>query len=136
MERCPTCRARLREASVCPRCRTDLSLPLAAEARSAQCLRHALAHLLQGDRAAARSALEEALRYKREPLILSLQGFLDQPEPVVEAAPPATVESAGVAVVPGGGELPVQAEAAPEPAIRRWRRKLRAWMEWGKSAAG
>jgi Tfp pilus assembly protein PilF len=76
MERCPTCQARLREEPVCARCRTDLSLPLAAEARACANLRRAIARLGEGDTAAAREALEESLQLKRSPLALLLRGFL------------------------------------------------------------
>jgi Tfp pilus assembly protein PilF len=76
MERCPTCQARLRGEPVCARCRTDLSLPLAVEAEAAARLRRAVARLAEGDPAAARSALEESLRLKRDPLALLLRDFL------------------------------------------------------------
>ncbi|CAI8892198.1 hypothetical protein [Methylocaldum szegediense] len=76
MDRCPTCQARLREEPVCARCRTDLSLPLAAEAKASVKLHHAIASLGEGDTAAAREALEESLRLKRSPLALLLRGFL------------------------------------------------------------
>lgn len=76
MERCPTCQARLREEPVCARCRTDLSLPLAAEAQAGAKLHQAVARLGEGDTAAARHALEESLRLKRTPLAVLLQGFL------------------------------------------------------------
>lgn len=76
MERCPTCQARLREDPVCARCRTDLSLPLAAEAQACAKLHQAVALLGAGDAAAARQALEESLQLKRSPLALLLRGFL------------------------------------------------------------
>ncbi|MGX2028776.1 MULTISPECIES: hypothetical protein [Methylocaldum] len=76
MERCPTCQARLREDPVCARCRTDLSLPLAAEAQACAKLHQAVARLGAGDAAAARQALEESLQLKRSPLALLLRGFL------------------------------------------------------------
>jgi Tfp pilus assembly protein PilF len=76
MERCPTCQARLREEPVCARCRTDLSLPLAAEAQAYAKLHRAVARLGEGDTTAAREALEESLRLKRSPLAVALRGFL------------------------------------------------------------
>ncbi|BBA35865.1 uncharacterized protein sS8_3933 [Methylocaldum marinum] len=77
MERCPTCQARLREDPVCARCRTDLSLPLAAEAQACAKLRQAVARLGEGDAALARQALEQSLHLKRSLLAQLLQGFLE-----------------------------------------------------------
>ena len=77
MERCPTCQARLREQPVCPRCRTDLTWPLALEARAAARLRVAIARLAAGDRTAARRALNESLLCKRGQLARLLRTFLN-----------------------------------------------------------
>jgi hypothetical protein len=79
MERCPTCQARLREPPVCSRCGTDLSLPLAAEAKAAAKLRLAVARLAEGDIPMARQAVEESMRLKRGPLAAALRGFLLAP---------------------------------------------------------
>lgn len=76
MERCPTCQARLREAPICGRCQTDLSLPLAVEGEAAAQLRLACARLAEGNTPAARLAVEESLRLKRETLAVVLRGFL------------------------------------------------------------
>ncbi len=76
MERCPTCQARWRGEPICGRCRTDLSVALAAEAQATAKLRAAIAHLAGSDGKAARDALEESLRLKRGPLALSLRNFL------------------------------------------------------------
>jgi len=76
MERCPNCQARLKEATVCPRCKTDLTRLLAIEAEAAVYLRRALALLAEGDEARALQALQASLRLKREPLGLLLRGFL------------------------------------------------------------
>jgi hypothetical protein len=90
MEHCPTCQARLREPPVCSRCGTDLSLPLAAEAKAAAKLHLALARLAGGDIPMALQAVEESLRLKRGPLAEALRGFLLAPRrygtaPVVPA---------------------------------------------------
>lgn len=76
MDRCPTCQARLREPPVCGRCRTDLSLALAVEEEAAAKLRLAFARLAEGDMPAARRAVEDSLRLKREPRAFALRGFL------------------------------------------------------------
>lgn len=76
MERCPACQARLRGESVCGRCRSDLSLAFAAEARAADRLRVAVARLAEGDAAAALDAAEESLWLKRGLLAMWLRDFL------------------------------------------------------------
>jgi len=81
MERCPTCQARLKEASVCPRCKTDLTRLFAIEAQAEAGLRRAVAHWADGDGSKALRAVEASLRLKREPLGLALRGFLFQNAP-------------------------------------------------------
>ena len=76
MERCPACRARLRQELVCPRCRTDLARTLEIEAQADAALRRAVVRLAEGDDAQAMRALEASLRMKREPLASLLLGFL------------------------------------------------------------
>lgn len=76
MERCPTCQARLRDESVCLRCRTDLSRPRAAKVRARLRLRAAVAHLTEGHDTLANRALDESVHLKREPLAIWLRKFL------------------------------------------------------------
>jgi hypothetical protein len=76
MDRCPTCQARLREVSVCPRCKTDLGRLLSIQAQADAWLRLAVAHLAAGDEIQALHAVEASLRLKREPLAVILKGFL------------------------------------------------------------
>ena len=76
MERCPTCQARLRDESVCSRCRTDLRRPRAAKARARLRLREAVTHLTEGHDALAHRALDESIHLKREPLAIWLRKFL------------------------------------------------------------
>ncbi|MCX7111084.1 MAG: hypothetical protein NTX45_13355 [Proteobacteria bacterium] len=78
MERCPTCQARIRDASVCPRCRTSLTKLLAIESDATAWLRQAVGRLAVGEEALALVAVENSLRLKREPLALLLRGFLLQ----------------------------------------------------------
>jgi len=122
MERCPTCRARLRETQICPRCRTDLRLPLAAEARSALHLRRAVGSLLRGDRDAARTELNQSLHYKREPLALYLQGFSE----FLADREAAAERQAAIAAVQ---EAEAQAKEA-EPLLQRWLYGIEKWMGW------
>jgi hypothetical protein len=76
MERCPTCQARLKDASVCPRCKTDLSRPLSIQAQADAWLQRAFALLAEGKETQAMDAVEASLRFKREPLALLVKGFL------------------------------------------------------------
>jgi hypothetical protein len=76
MERCPTCQARLRDAPVCPRCKTDLTRLLDIESAATAWLHRALALLAEGNEAQVLRTLESSLRLKREPLALLVQGFL------------------------------------------------------------
>jgi len=76
MERCPNCQARLREEPVCPRCRSELAMPIEIEAQAVAAIRRAVAQLAVGDDAQAARALEASLRLKRDPLALRLLGFL------------------------------------------------------------
>jgi hypothetical protein len=78
MERCPTCQARLKDAPVCPRCKTDLSSLLSIKAQAEGWLRQAFALLAAGDADQAFAAVEQSLRLKREPLALCLLGFLSK----------------------------------------------------------
>lgn len=86
MERCPTCQARLKDAPVCPRCKTDLSQPLSIQAQADAWLRRAIALLAAGDERAALVAVETSLRLKREALAVLLRGFLSQHPPTAEGA--------------------------------------------------
>ncbi len=78
MERCPTCQARIKEAAVCPRCKTNLARLTAIEAEADARLRRALAHLAAGDASEALRFTGASLRLKQEPLGLALYGFLLQ----------------------------------------------------------
>jgi len=76
MERCPTCRARLRDTPSCPRCGTELARLQAIEAGAMRHLGLAVAHLRQGDEDVALREIEHSLRLKREPLALVLRAFI------------------------------------------------------------
>jgi len=49
MKRCPVCRAEYKGPKICHRCKTDLSLPAAAQDRARDCLSLAREALLQND---------------------------------------------------------------------------------------
>lgn len=77
MERCPTCRAKVREdTQTCARCGTDLSRLLAIEVSAGHHLGLALAHLNAGREDVALQEIERSLQLKRDPLALTLRGFM------------------------------------------------------------
>ncbi len=64
MERCSCCNARLRGATVCRRCGSDLSKALAAEQAAQLWLRRAIDHWLKNDAAQSLKAAERSLSLK------------------------------------------------------------------------
>ncbi len=76
MERCPICKARLKEATTCPRCGADLSNALNIEHQSEILLNNALKQLEIGNLSAAKQAVEQSIQLKAEPLGLALLGFI------------------------------------------------------------
>ncbi|HHH39001.1 MAG TPA: hypothetical protein ENK50_05440 [Sedimenticola sp.] len=78
MERCPVCRARLKGASLCPRCGSDLSRVLQAARRARQLEHEAVLQLAGGAPEQARETLRRALALKTTPLARSLLGFLNR----------------------------------------------------------
>jgi hypothetical protein len=76
MERCPICRARLRDATCCPRCGADLALPLETEQRALAMERGAVGWIAQGAPEQAEWALREALRLRSSPFARALLGLL------------------------------------------------------------
>jgi hypothetical protein len=76
MEQCPTCRARLKEASVCPRCGTEVSLLLELLVQAELWQKQAMLSLYQGDLPAAHSAILYALNLRQEPFTLMIQNFI------------------------------------------------------------
>jgi len=78
MERCPNCRARLKDACRCPRCGTDLSLPLKIEQRARSLEQTAVMQLARGEMEQAERALDKALRLKPSPLARALLRFVHE----------------------------------------------------------
>ena len=64
MERCPICRARLRGESLCPRCGSDLSLPLRITQQVQRLERNAVMQMAAGEMEQAENLLGEALKSK------------------------------------------------------------------------
>ncbi len=78
MERCPVCRAKLKDASSCYRCGTDLSVPLSIATRAEALEQQAVSLIVRGDLIEAREAIEQALQLKRSPLSLTLKKLIKQ----------------------------------------------------------
>jgi hypothetical protein len=78
MERCPVCRARLRGEWLCPRCGSDLSLPVKIAQRVRQLEQRAVMRLAVGDKERAEAALLEASRLQSTQLARALLRFLQE----------------------------------------------------------
>ncbi len=76
MERCPCCKARLLETSLCKRCGTDLSLALAAEQVAKNQLAKAINLGLAGQPMQSLDALQQSLLLNATPLGLRLLELL------------------------------------------------------------
>jgi len=76
MERCPICKARLKETTTCPRCGADLANALNIEHQSEILLNNALKQLETGNLSAAKQAVEQSIQLKAEPLGIVLRGFM------------------------------------------------------------
>ncbi len=66
MDRCPTCRARVREESRCARCGTDLTRLLAIEARAGLHLNQAIRYMLESSDDLALAEIERSLQLKQD----------------------------------------------------------------------
>ncbi len=75
MERCPVCRARLKQDPRCYRCGADLVEPLNIEEQALDWEQRAVTLLKEKDWVAARQAAEQALSLKRSPLAVALLAF-------------------------------------------------------------
>jgi hypothetical protein len=76
VERCPSCRARLNEAALCPRCGCDLGLVLRVESRARRLVRLAIEAWAGGDPALAVARLDESLVLQRGTLAEALAAML------------------------------------------------------------
>ncbi len=76
MQRCPTCRARVRSEPRCNRCGTDFTRLLAIEARAEMHLSRAIGFWLESDEERALQELECTLHLKQDALARLLQDYL------------------------------------------------------------
>ena len=80
MERCPLCRARLRDKTICNRCEADLGLLQAIESRAERLARTAVHNLLAGETADARRQAAAACELHSTPFHRALAGFIETME--------------------------------------------------------
>jgi uncharacterized Zn finger protein (UPF0148 family) len=76
MERCPICRARLKGEWLCPRCGTDLSLPLKIEQQVQLLEQNAVLRVAKGEMEQAEQDLYKASKLKSTPLVQVLLRFV------------------------------------------------------------
>ncbi len=76
MERCPICRSRLNGKWLCPRCGSDLSLPLKIEQRAQLFEQNAVIRIAAGEMEQAERVLDEAMSLKSTLLLRVLQMFV------------------------------------------------------------
>jgi hypothetical protein len=76
MERCPVCKAKLKDDPVCYRCGADLSTLLGIEKQAARLEQRVVALYGAGALGEARWVAEQALALKRSPLLCRLVEFL------------------------------------------------------------
>jgi hypothetical protein len=76
MERCPVCRARVRDSSPCPRCGADLTTVLGIEVRRQTLEREAVHRLKRGDLSGASDLVARAQHLQRTSLNLLLPSFI------------------------------------------------------------
>ena len=77
MERCPVCKARLKlDTSICPRCSTDLSIPLSIEFQAEQLIYQSITLLNANKLNQAARAAEQSLQLKHDPLALAVLSFI------------------------------------------------------------
>jgi hypothetical protein len=72
VERCPSCRARLNDSPLCPRCGCDLGLVLRAESQAQDFVKCGIQSLAAGNTMLAATQLETSLTLRRNPLAAAL----------------------------------------------------------------
>jgi len=77
MERCPVCRARLKERQICRRCDTDLGLAIAAENKADHYFQQALVCLKRADIKAAKIAIHSAILLHNKAIYQHFSGFIE-----------------------------------------------------------
>lgn len=78
MDRCPICKARLKDATICPRCSTDLTLPVQIARQADWLQKRAVAALAEGHLKRARQRVKQVIFLKPTPLARTLLKFIRQ----------------------------------------------------------
>ena len=76
MQRCPCCKARLKEAQNCPRCKADLSNVYAVEQAARFWYQKAVEFWLKEEPLPAANALKKSLQFKKTQLALAFEGYI------------------------------------------------------------
>ncbi len=76
MERCPCCKSRLRESTICPRCQADLSGIINTEELAKVWLTNAIQYWSEHKFKQSIDALEFSIHLKKTELAFAFRGFL------------------------------------------------------------
>ncbi len=76
MERCPCCNARLREPSLCPRCKTDLELLVRVEQAAQFWFAKAIQHFFTADYEHCIAGIAVSLNLKKTELAVAFREYL------------------------------------------------------------
>ncbi len=76
MERCPCCKSRLRESTICPRCQADLSGIINTEQLAEAWLTNAIQYWKEQKIKQSIGALEHSIHLKKTELAFAFRGFL------------------------------------------------------------
>lgn len=77
MQRCPICKARIKENSTCNRCGTDLSQLFTIESQATHFCEQAIKLLATNKVDQAQKAVEQSLQLKKTQIALVLLGFIN-----------------------------------------------------------
>ncbi len=76
MERCPCCKSRLRESTICPRCRADLNEIVNAQQSAEVLLALAIQYWMENKIKQSIDTLEHSIYLKKTDLAITFRGFL------------------------------------------------------------
>ena len=77
MERCPVCRARLKDRQICHRCGADLTLAIEIEKKADVFFKKAIICLEGSDFIAAKMTIKNALLLHNKPIYQQFLGFVE-----------------------------------------------------------
>ena len=76
MDRCPACQARLRQATQCRRCGSDLALPINIGLKAEKCCSQSLYYLQNKQYKMAQEKIQQAISLHSTPLFQQISGFI------------------------------------------------------------